>query len=92
MRAVSTETPNAFTSSGLRGERGEMRGVLPLPRASGLHGEAECVYLERSPRRAGARYGERRLTEVGWLGLKEINVFNILCRIFLFSYLDPISQ
>ncbi|KAJ1089303.1 hypothetical protein NDU88_002454 [Pleurodeles waltl] len=31
---------------------GEMCGVLLLPRAAGLHRDAECVYLERSPRRA----------------------------------------
>ncbi|KAJ1086994.1 hypothetical protein NDU88_000189 [Pleurodeles waltl] len=32
---------------------GEICGILPpLPRAAGLHGDAECVDLERSPRRA----------------------------------------
>ncbi|KAJ1120791.1 hypothetical protein NDU88_008940 [Pleurodeles waltl] len=47
---------------------GEMCGILPpLPRAAGLHGNAECVDLERSPRRARL-VGERRLKAVGWLG------------------------
>ncbi|KAJ1141107.1 hypothetical protein NDU88_007442 [Pleurodeles waltl] len=46
---------------------GEICGILPpLPRAAGLHGDAECVDLEGSPRRAVI--GERRLKEVGWLG------------------------
>ncbi|KAJ1198958.1 hypothetical protein NDU88_002796 [Pleurodeles waltl] len=32
---------------------GEICGILPpLPRAAGLHGDTECVDLERSPRRA----------------------------------------
>ncbi|KAJ1097658.1 hypothetical protein NDU88_002775 [Pleurodeles waltl] len=32
---------------------GEICGILPpLPRTAGLHGDAECVDLERSPRRA----------------------------------------